>query len=376
MNEDILNFFTKKIGFKWVSIENITGKVRRKKLCYRNNELENIQGENYIGNINIESMSLLSFIKKDDTSIEKINNIINFKYMNIFQIYALLSGQKDLLFSDFKDNNHRLDPAKFLSKESPIFIWFLPENKNFEDLKFELKDNKSIIDIIEKSNIYKDRNNSLYFSFSKLELNIFFKNILNVSINEYNYFRISSHGIEIIEDKDNDYIFYNIPTFNKVINILIFELGNKMKNLLINNELNIYDVLLDYFNKSSNEAKNNKEILNIYIPSFDLESKYFTDNYSSDLNNIDIFENINEGEKISLKIKNIEEYSKTFLKKSDIFYKNQIKYNLNNAIDNNENKDIIINDDFIIAIMNNYIDINSPLFHLVYVPKKYWTKNI
>ena len=296
--------------------------------------------------------------------------------MNIFQIYALLSGQKDLLFSDFKDNNHRLDPAKFLSKESPIFIWFLPENKNFEDLKSELKDNKSIIDIIEKSNIYKDRNNTLYFSFSKLELNIFFKNILNVSINEYNYFRISSHGIEMIEDKDNDCIFYNIPTFNKVINILIFELGNKMKNLLINNELNIYDVLLDYFNKSSNEAKNNKDILNIYIPSFDLESKYFTDNYSSDLNNIDIFENINEGEKISLKIKNIEEYSKTFLKKSDIFYKNQIKYNLNNAIDNNENKYIIIYDDFIIEIMKNYIDINSPLFHLVYVPKKYWTKNI
>ena len=54
---------------------------------------------------------------------------------------------------------------------------------------------------------------------------------------------------------------------------------------------------------------------------------------------------------------------------------NQIFYEVNEDKYNND-KDIIIKNDFILCILNNYTEIKYPLYQLIYITKENWIKEV
>ena len=392
MDEKVQNIFTKIMGFEFVCIENVKDQSRNQQLYYKNKNKESNylmnNNESYMSNafIDSETISLLSFTKKENNINNNIYYLNNYKYMNNFPIYAILNGQKELLLVDFKDKKYKFDPSNLISKENPILILFFPEIKNMDELKLKLNENSNnnILDMIEDSlfldyyNKNEEYKNISSFGLSKIDLNIYFENILYTKIDNYCYNRISSNEINIIKDKENDITLYNIPCLNKINNILIFEVNEKIKSILFDNNLNIQELMINYFNKILKEKKNDDEdksnnivkTTNMYIPSFSIETHLESIKVSKNINNIEIYQNLDENQ-IPLKIGTIDEYMKINFKKKKSFYR-QIKFDINN--DNNKDNDFIIKNDFILGIMNNYIGINYPLFQLIIVPKEYWIK--
>ena len=373
---NILEFLKDEMKFKWTCVENKNGQKRIQQLCY-NNETK-IEEKTNIPNIGgfmeSETISLLSFINKDNNNTEGKINLSNYKYMNNFPIYSVLSSQNELLSTDFKENKNRLDSFKLISKENPIINILYPENKNMEELKSKLNENNEnlINNKIEDSLFYdyynSNKENKKIYSFGlfKMGLNIFFENILNVKINNYYYNRITSRNVEIIKDTINDCTFYNIPSLNKIINILIFEINEKIRKFLIDNNSNIYELFINYYNQL--EKQNTIKIMdkNIYIPSFKFETHLKAEKASKEINNINIYQNIDN---IPMKIGTIDEFLKVNFNKERIIEK-QIRY----EYDEHNDKDIIIKDNFILAIINNYTEIKYPLFQLIYILKETWIK--
>jgi len=395
LNEKILKFFKKEMNFAWVCVENIIGKSRKQKLSYKNekkNENENEEdiniNNNDTGFLSSETISLLSFIKKDNNNNDKKNNynFNNYKYMNNLPIYAIISGQNELLLVDFKDNKYRFDYSKLFSKENPIITIFSPENRTLEDLKLNLNENyDNIFDIIEDSlffenyNKFKENQIISYFGLFKMNLNIFFQNILNTKINNYYYNRISSNEIQVIKDNQYNCTFYILPCLNNINSILLFEINDKLKNILIDNNLNIYTSFIKYFNKiierNNNIEKKENNLINLYIPSFCIETHLLTEKTSKEITNIDIFENKenndnNDNNDASMKISSVDEFLKINFNKIKPIER-QINFEIN---DEENTNNIIIKNDFILGIMNNFTKINFPLFQLIYVQKEFWIK--
>ena len=394
LNEKILEFFKKKMHFGWVCVENIIGKSRKQKLSYKNekkndNENENEEdiniNNNDTGFLSSETISVLSFIKKDNNSDRKNYNFNNYKYMNNLPIYAIISGQKELLLVDFKDNKYRFDYSKLFSKENPIITIFSPENRTLEDLKLNLNENyDNIFDIIEDSlffdnyNKFKENQIISYFGLFKMNLNIFFQNILNTKINNYYYNRISSNEIQVIKDNQYDCTFYILPCLNNINSILLFEINDKLKNILIDNNLNIYTLFIKYFDKiierKNNIEKNENNLINIYIPSFCIETHLLTEKTSKEIKDINILENKENNDNNindeSMSISSVDEFLKINFNKNKPIER-QINYEIN---DEENSNNIFIKNDFILGIMNNFTEIKFPLFQLIYVQKEFWIK--
>ena len=360
---DILEYFQDKMKFKWTCVENKKSQ-RIQQLCYTNGTKTDEFQINK-GFINSETLSLLSFIDKD-SNIEVKSNF-NYKYMNNLLIYSLLSSQNELIITDFGENKYRIDSSKLSSKVNPIITMFYLENGDLEEFKSKL--NENILNEIEDSLLYdyyiKDNEMINSYGLIKMDLSIFFKNILSVKINNYYYNRISSNEIEIIKDTENDYVFYNIPCLSKIYNILIFEINQKMKEFLIENNSNVYELFINYYNQLGKE-KSKKVAKNIFIPSFKIKTHLQSEKASKEINNININSNIGN---TPIKIGTLDEFIRINFNNEKPIEK-QIIYDM----DENNEEDIIIKDNFILAILNNYTDINYPLFQLIYILKETWIK--
>ena len=234
---------------------------------------------------------------------------------------------------------------------NPIVDLILPENKNIEELNSKINDLK-LKNKIKDSLCFKNNENIESFGLIRLNLNLFFKNILYLKYKKYYYHRISCENVEVIKDTKNSCVIYNIPTLKEDINILILELNDSIKKILINNNTNIYDSFFDYY-KALNE-KNIDRLINILIPFFKIEKHLQTNNIS---NKIDIYEDINKNK--VLNIGSFDEYIEMeFNKEEEININEQIIYIV-------DNKDIIVNQEFIIGIIYN----KETLVQLIHVQK-------
>ena len=385
LDEKILNLFRKKMGFSWVCIKNNKGKLRKQKLCYINELPKSINEENTKNNgcINLENISILSLTKNKFQS--NIKHLGNFKFINILPIYGMLNGMKEIML-DLKEKKYIFDIKQLVTSNSLIKTYFFPEIKEIEEIKLKLNDiinkNNYSLDVIEnslfieffnKNNENNENKNISSLGINKMDLNIYFKNILNTKINNYYYNRISSNDIKIIKDENNN-TFYNISCLNKINNILIFEITNdKIRNKLFENNNNIYELLENYykdiFKKDNNEEKMAKKIINVYIPSFNIEAHLETMKFPKNIESINISEN-KELNNEPMKIGTIDEFFKINLNKKETFGK-QINYEIKENVGKND-EEIIIENDFLIGIINNYKEIKLPFFQLVYVTKEQW----
>jgi hypothetical protein len=222
-----------------------------------------------------------------------------------------------------------------------------------------------------------ENENILSLGINKMGLNIYFKNILNTKINNYYYNRISSKDIKIIKDEKNNCILYNISCLNKINNILIFEINNdKIRNKLLENDYNIYELLDNYYKdiskNNNNEEKKSKNLINIYIPSFNIETHLETMKIPKNIESINISEN-NDINNVPMKIGTIDEFFKIILNKEETFGK-QINFEINQT-NGKSDEEILIENNFFIGIINNYKEIKLPFFQLIYVTKEQWIKD-
>ena len=384
LDEKILNLFTQKMGFSWVSIKNIKGKLRKQKICYINEQQKSIneENENNKGCINLKNVSILSLTKRNNQN--NINSAGNFKFINILPIYGILNGMKEIIL-DLKDKKYYFDIKQLIAENNSIKTYFFPEIKTIEEIKLKLNEisnkNNYLLDVIENSlfmeylNKNKENKNILFLGMNNMELNIYFKNILITKINNYYYNRISSNDIKIIKYENNN-TFYNISCLNKINNILIFEVTNdKTRNKLLENNNNIYELFENYyeviFKKNENEKKKGKKLINIYIPSFNIETHLETIKYPKNIKSINISEN-NDINNETMKIGTIDEFFKINLNKEETFGK-QINFEANEIVGKND-EEILIENDFLMGIISNYKEIKLPFFQLVYVAREHWIK--
>ena len=381
LDQKILEFFKIQMKFSWVCIENINGQGRKQQLCYKNEKTDNNLFSACYNKefFNSETIYLLSFIKKDEDKENQALNVnkifTNYKFINYFPIYAILTSQKDLLQVNFKGNKYRVDSTKLNLEENPIITAFFPENKTFEELKSQLnEDYDNIYDIIEDSLFlenYNNDNNQIYsYGFFKMNLNIFFKNILITKIGNYYYNRIKSNEIQIINDIENNCTIYNIACLNKINNTIVIELNDKIKNILLGNNSSIYELFIKFYKKIQKEKSDDLTNKNIYIPCFNLDAHLQTEKLSKEINDINI-ESINENNSennINIKIGTVDEFLKIDFDIKKLIDK-QIMYEKNNS-----EKDIVLKNDFILGVINNYTEIKYPFFQLIYVTKENWVK--
>ncbi len=385
LDEKMMNIFKQKIGFSWVCIENINGKLRKQKLCYINEQPKNNNKENISNNgcIILENVSMVSLTKNKFQN--NINHLGNFKFINILPIYGMLNGMKEIIL-DLKEKKYIFDIKQLITSNNSIKTYFFPEIKTIEEIKlklneiinknnsFDVIENSLFMEYLNKNNENNENKNISSLGINKMELNIYFKNILNTKINNYYYNRISSNDIKIIKDENNN-TFYNIPCLNKINNIMIFEITNdKIRNKLLENDKNIYELLEKYYKdiikkNNNNEEKMDKKSINIYIPSFNIEAHLETMKFSKNIESINISENKDINNE-PMNIGTIDEFFKINLNKKETFEK-QINFEIKENIGKND-EDIIIKNEFFIGITNNYKEIKLPFFQLVYVTKEKW----
>ena len=179
-NEEAINIFEKRLGFKWLCI------VRDEKLNQRyiklyfnkENEIENKKeddDDNVINNYNNFNMESLTIITVNDAEKSYLlNNIINNRSKNnllfrpYFNKYISLNSIYSLLFENSKLNKELLNESKLIElKETNSILWRFVTTEHSWNVKEEKKKHIKNINFNLENSLYKQIEN--YFTAKSTE---------------------------------------------------------------------------------------------------------------------------------------------------------------------------------------------------------------
>ena len=418
INTYIRDFIKNELKFKWVKLENISKEIRYQKMKHLfntnnnvllNNEIDdnNVLNQSIIGkkalkemnenaddifednlicNFLIKNKSIIKYINKSQIKEEKENNLIfnNIKYINSFNIIHLIKKiPEDCIYSEYIENNtynffnmnEHLDIEEILNNNDNISL-----NDILQNNSFLTSDLKQLTDFFNnKYNKNEITNNNKFNISAKMNIFPLFDNIISVKYNHYFYNRIETENIKILIEKETKQKFYFLtPNNNKNDNVILLISSSLNENfinkyIIKNNTSNLSLKFIDIYNNITSCEENNKNNKNnsnkkyLYIPSFIINSKIKL-NYKNhkcpdnqeelNIDNNDIF--------IMNKYKeffNIKFFSEDFIGETKMKNKkNKLNSSINFYYDKIEedfkkNKDCIIDDNFIIFVLNfNIID--------------------
>ena len=390
---DLEKIIKNKANFKWINMEN-DGVNRKIKYKYINTNTNEENGNEFSNNIiNLKSVNVIGYEQAKNYNVMDIRQL---SFINDFSInYMLLEmiGQKNYKVYDkkndgnnyinmitnkitFKKINHLC--ADFLISqigEANEIKSFIKENEN-------VFNNSEIIKKIDQRIFYE-----LYFSLAIININNSFKNIIKRKYNGYIYnilFNDQINEFTIKDNNNNDMQFYLIKACEHNTSIIIYELKKNetledIIKIIINkdeknHEKNISEVFKDLFAKVN--KKPDKINKNIYIPSFKilLSQIVFRPSVFSDV----VLENEQNKYKINC-LNFIEELTfgvdEPFIVQQNLMEIDNFCLH-NNLLDDFEGE-IIINNDFIISVVNNDLifDLQIPTVSTFLVKKKYWIKS-
>ena len=320
---------------------------------------------------------------------EQLSQKINYnKFINIYSLYFLLLQLQNIKLN-FNDQSKK-DELESMNKEIMKFSLFWdgvqkPEKtgiKDIRDIKEEIIPN-SIFNEIEE--LIKKQNNSCSLNSNLLKTNLFinFENNFSVLLDDNIYYnRIASDKIQLFEDKKTESRFFLVPSKDNNILFYICEVNQKLKNLLIDGNENVYEKFLEFqpstqkkiFEFSLKSVRDvtyipvtpRNEFKTICIPCFSFKTHLFAYDYKEINKNVKLFTKENE---TPLNITSIDEFINIEFKPDP---------NINNSFSSVEAYDLIIKDSFIMGIFDNDI-INGnklPLLQFLYVTKdKFLTKS-
>ena len=336
------------------------------------NTIEENCDNNLFCNFYIKNKSIIKYINQKDFNSEKGNNNLifnNIKYINPFNfIYLIKKISEDSIYSEYIINNtynfftmnDHLDIEEILNNNDGVSL-----NDILSSNSFLSSDIQKLINHFNDNNKNKEGNNKFDIN-SKINIFPIFDNCISIKYKNYFFNRIEQDNIKILIEKETKQKFFFIsPNNNKTDNIILLISSSlneqfKYKYISPQNNSNISLKFIDIYNNIiSSESNDNKKYL--YIPSFEINSKIknlYKKHRKPD--NEEEFDNNNE----TYIINEYEEYfnlkllSEDFIGES-IKYKN--KKNKNSSInfyfneieeDYIKNKDCILDDDFIIFILN------------------------
>ena len=405
INKNIENILIKELKFKWILMENdgLNRKIKYKISNENFNEkktLNLIKAKNFflfnLKNINNENNLIESNL---DKTFEKFNSMKNGeKEINIFPLYSLFC---EMMYNNEYEVN--MPERDFMNQE---VMKEISENiiKNFINVSYKKFKNfveenyKNYFDLIKLNNIFDDdennenenennknsnensnennknsneneknsnENNKKFLCGGILDLNINFNNVISTKIDNKKYNVIFDENIQILTVNETNEIFYLLPTKNEKISLILYEKKENKKSKLNeffntkNNNNNNEITLFEYFNEIYNKINNNniQTKKRIFLPIFN-EKKYLNFNVPKLLENY----TIDASDQNTYNIENYEQgsnFENEFDNKSE---KNYIEFNI-------EKDDLIIKNDFIIAVINydalNEFEIPSLITFLV-----------
>ena len=344
---------------------------------------ENIYDNNIFCNFYIKNKSIIKYINRDDlkncngTDNNKLifNNV---KYLNPFNfIYLIKKISEDSIYSEYILNNtynfftinDHLDIEEILNNNDGVSLNEILVNNTFISSDIQELLNHFNNNTNTNSNNDNITNPKKFDIKSKMNIFPLFENCISVKYKKYFFNRIEHDNIKTLIEKETNQKFYFItPNNNKSDNIILLissALNEQFKYKYISpqNNSNISLKFIDIYNnitsfESNTNENNNRKYL--YIPSFIINSKI--KNYYKKRKNPKNEEEDNNGEMYA-----INEYEESFkmrliseeflgvdtqCKKSKCknsstnFYFNEIENDYIN------NKECIIDDNFIIFILN------------------------
>ena len=396
-NKEAKEIFQKKLGFKWLCVVRNEEKNQRYiKLYYNKNEAKNIENQNNFNknNFHLDNYTLITMNNEENTNslknkrkeeVEKDIKTNYNKYINKNAIYSLLNENPNLKI-DFSNDKLKKELNEMKGKlwkfNINIYNWISLEEKEKKDIK-NINTENSLFKEVE--NYYNKSNIKILSYLQKRNISINFETTYSILIDNIYYNRISSDKIKILKENKTNSIFFLIPSINNTVFLYISEINQQLKELLIDNENNIYEQFLEFQPSTQKELYNfsiqsirdisyipqalKTEQKVIYIPTFIIKNHL----YSYDLNE---FNNI--------RINNKESNEQLYLNSVDEYINIEFRpdYNIKNSFSilpiEDKNKNIIIKDSFIIGIFVNDIINNDklPLMQFLYVTKdKFLTKD-
>ena len=378
--EDIIK---NKCKFKWVNMEN-DGINRKIKYHYLNNNNINNDEEDFYSGMNVlklKSISIFNFVdvnENNNFSINEINQINDFGLICI--ISEMINKNGFTIINEYNENmmiffeNFKKKISKFNKVINDFINYFYGSYENFKNF---IKNNNINIDF-NNFNSYNN-NNNIFYSCSKMQIETNFETVIKTSINGYNYNLISNSYIELFSNKDD--IYYILHSSNENLTFIIYEFpennnNNNFSSLVNINEFNDKMNVVELFKNISykiNEKSDKIVKKKIYLPSFKIDNNISALNPSS-LNDFCFIGKNKNNYKINFM--NLVENLEFCIEKNN--NNNEIKSSIINFEENyDENKDIIIKNDFLIAFINSDLlcDFNISTTSAFIVKKSFWIKN-
>ena len=372
--KDIEKSLKEDAKFKWVNMEN-DGIHRKIKYKYQNPnkkiDFSIIPSAKNI--LELKTASLIS-LNSDKNNIND-NKIINKNNeLNDFGIISIISemvSMEDYEINYEKDNSFSdlLQKIQFnkLIKITNEFI----QNQlgTFEEAKQFINENLSNLTPLINDNFIK----SSLIGTSLMKVEVTFETVIRTSIKGFVYNIISNNDIEVFtyqngENNYTDNYFYLLHSSNENLSFIIYEFKNNMKfeDLIDSEENNICEIFQNIYTKLNQQPK--KIMKRIYLPTFKICKSKVYDNLLF-LNGIQLTND--KGNYYIQNLNQIEDF---------VFGVENNKNNLINAnlslqsID--KNKDIVIKDEFLIALINADLlcDMHIPTISAFIVKKKFWEK--
>ena len=390
---DIEKIIKNEAKFKWINMEN-DGVNRKIKYKYINKNINDDNGNEFSNNIiNLKSVNIIGYEQAKNYNVMDIRQL---SFINDFSInYMLLEmiGQKNYKIYDKKNDgnnyiNMLTNKITFKKINHLCADFLISQIGEANEIKNFIKENENVFnnsEIIKKidQRIYYE----LYFSLAIININNSFKNIIKRKYNGYIYnilFNDQINEFTIKDNYNNDMKFYLIKAVEQNTSIIIYELKKNetledIIKIIINkdeknHEKNISEVFKDLFAKVN--KKPDKINKNMYIPSFKilLSQIAFRPSVFSDV----VLEN--EQNKYKINCLNFIEELTFGVDEPFAIQQNLMdidNFGLHNDLLDDFEGDIIINNDFIISVVNNDLifDLQIPTVSTFLVKKKYWIKS-
>ena len=380
-NDDNNNLLNNEIDDNNILNQSIIGKKALKEL---NESIEDSffddNKDNIICNFIIKNKSVIKYKNKSEKEKEKEEKLIfnNIKYINPFNIiYLIKKIPEDCVYSEYVENNtynffninEHLDIEEILNNNDGISL-----NDILVNNSFLTSDLQQLLDFFDKKYNKKEINDKNKFNINS-KMNIFplFDNCISVKYNHYYFNRIENENMKILIEKETKQKFYFITANNNKNDNIILLISSSLNDNFISKYINdqntsnlsfkfidIYNNITSYESENKNTNIQGKKYL--YIPSFIINSKIKL-NYKKHKCQSNS-EEFNENNEDIFIMNKYEEYFKIKFISEDFIgetkYKNK-KKKVNSSInfyydkiedDYIKNKDFIIDNNFIIFVLN------------------------
>jgi len=381
------------MGFKWLCVVREEKQQQRYIKLTFGNKSEEIQYEGK-NNFVMDNLSVVTVLKEDDayyikniidnsSSDDKLYKVNYSKFINPNPVYSLLLDNTHVT-KEFKDEQKRKELEEMKQQLWRFVIaengWNLIEEEKKkikkDKIKFDIK--KSVFRDIEKVCMRNEKIDFLY-DFYKTNLSLNFENTYSILYEDIYYNRISTDKIKILKEKKTNTLFFLIPSYDNTALFYVAQVNNKLKDLLIDTNQNVYEKFFEFqpgtqkelFEYSLTSYRDityipplvKKDSKTIYIPCFSINTHLFSYNFR------EIYKNV--------KITDTDTNTPSYLTSAEEFINVHFKpdENINNSFNvipvTDGKTNVIIEDSFIIGIFDNDI-INKdklPLLQFLYVTK-------